>query len=286
MPGTDPDHTAMPTRDFLSTVELELIDQIAVLRLNRPHRNNAWNGKMHMAYRQRLLDADQNPDVRAIVVTGTGRAFCVGGDAKALEGHVEKGGYDPGTTSEIANPGYGTSDNFDAPFAYQMGLSKPIVAALNGPAAGIGLALAAFADIRFAVPGAKFTTAHGKLNLPAEYGLSWVLPRVMGLGRANDVLLTSRVFLSDEAYQLGFVNSLFAAEDLLDETLNYTRRMIATVSPNSLRQTRWQTYEDLHLSARESVERSETLLNEMMREADYAEGVQAFVQKRKPEWTG
>ncbi len=272
--------------DYMDTVTVELIDEIAVLRLNRPHRHNAWNGKMHMAYRQRLLDADQDPAVRAIVVTGTGGAFCVGGDSKALEGHVKKGGYDPGTTDEMAYPGYGTSDNFDAPFAYQMGLSKPIIAALNGPAAGIGLALAAFADLRFAVPGAKFTTAHGKLNLPAEYGLSWVLPRVMGLGRANDILLTSRVFLSDEAFQLGFVNSLFARDALLDETLNYTRAMIAAVSPNSLRQTRWQTYGDLHLSAAESVLRSEELLNEMMREADYAEGVQAFTQKRKPQWQG
>jgi len=276
----------MASANYLDTVTVTHIDQIAVLTLNRPHRNNAWNGKMHMAYRQRLLDADRDNSVRAIVVTGEGRAFCVGGDSKALESHAKKGEYDSGTTAEMVNPGFGVSRNFDAPFAYQMGLSKPIIAALNGPVAGIGLALAAFADLRFAVPGAKFTTAHGKLNLPAEYGLSWVLPRLMGLGRANDLLLTSRVFLSDEAYQLGFVNSLFAREDLLEETLNYTRQMIAAVSPNSLRQTRWQTYEDQHLSAAEAVERSEMLLNTMMGEADYTEGVKAFTQKRKPKWTG
>ena len=192
----------MGDSSYLETVTVEHIDGIAVLRLNRPHRNNAWSGKMHMAYRHHLLEADVDESIRAIVVTGTGRAFCVGGDSKALEGHAEKGAYDPGTTNEMANPGYGRSPNFDAPFAYQMGLSKPIVAALNGPVAGIGLALAAFADLRFAVPGIKFTTAHGKLNLPAEYGLSWVLPRLMGLGRANDILLSSRIFYSDEAYQL------------------------------------------------------------------------------------
>ncbi len=274
----------MTDSSYLDTVSVTHIDGIAVLRLNRPHRNNAWNGKMHMAYRKRLLDADQDRSVRAIVVTGEGRAFCVGGDSKALEGHVIKGGYDPGTNDEMANPGYGTSPHFDAPFAYQMGLAKPIIAALNGATAGIGLALAAFADLRFAVPGAKFTTAHGKLNLPAEYGLSWILPRMMGLGRANDILLTSRVFYSDEAYRLGFVNSLFAADDLLEETLNYARRMIATVSPNSLRQTRWQIYEDLHLSAAESVRRSEALLDSMMKEPDYKEGVQALVHKRPPNW--
>ena len=95
---------------------------------------------MHMAYRALLLEADANDAVRAIVVTGSGSAFCVGGDAKALQGHVEKGGYDAGTSEDIAMPGYGANANFDAPFAYQMGLSKPLVAALNGAAAGIGLA--------------------------------------------------------------------------------------------------------------------------------------------------
>ena len=145
----------MAELDYLDTVSVTHHNGIAVLTLNRPHRNNAWNGKMHMAYRQRLLDADTDDSVRAIVVTGEGRAFCVGGDSKALQGHAEKGGYDPGTTNEMVDPGYGVSPNFDAPFAYQMGLSKPIIAALNGPAAGIGLALAAFADLRFARPGSK-----------------------------------------------------------------------------------------------------------------------------------
>ncbi len=181
-------------------------------------------------------------------------------------------------------PGFGTAPEFDAAFAYHFGLSKPLVAAMNGPAAGIGLALACFADLRFAVPGAKFTTAHGKLNLPAEYGLSWMLPRIMGLGRANDILLTSRVFLSDEAYELGFVNQLCEPDELMDKTYAYVNQMVATVSPNSLRQTRWQIYRDLHRDVAASVEDSEALLNQMMAEPDYKEGVRAFIEKRPPEW--
>ena len=266
------------------TVLYEVRNDIALLTLNRPHRHNAWNGTMHMAYRQALLRADTDNQVRAIIVTGSQRAFCVGGDAKALAGHVEKGGYDPGTSADIAMPGYGRDPDFDAPFAYQMGLSKPIIAALNGPAAGVGLALAAFTDLRFAVPGVKFTTAHGKLNLPAEYGLSWVLPRIMGLGRANELLLTSRVMLSDEAHRLGFVNDLFPADQLIDATIAFVADMLARVSPNALRQTRWQTYADLHQSAAAAVTRSEELINEMMREQDYAEGVAAFTQRRLPSW--
>ncbi len=268
----------------LKNTEYEITDGIASIFLNRPHRMNAWTGRLHTEYRYLLAQADADPAVQAIVVSGRGRGFCVGGDSQALEGHSERGSYDPGTTADIAKPGYGVADEFDAAFAYHFGLSKPIVAAVNGPAAGVGLALACFADIRFAVPGVKFTTAHGKLNLPAEYGLSWMLPRIVGLGRANDLLLTSRVFTSDEAFELGFVNQLFEPEALLEETYAYVRQMIATVSPNSLKQTRWQIYRDLHRDVASAVKDSENLLNEMMSEDDYKEGVQAFVEKRPPDW--
>ena len=268
----------------LKNTEYELNDGIATIALNRPHRANAWTGRVHTEYRYLLNQADQDPRVGAIVVTGRGKAFCVGGDSEALEGHSKRGGYDPGTGPDLAQPGYGVSDNFDAAFAYHFGLTKPVIAAVNGPAAGVGLALACFADIRFAIPGIKFTTAHGKLNLPAEYGLSWMLPRIMGLGRANDILLTSRVFLSDEALTLGFVNQLFEPAELLEKTHAYARNLIDSVSPNSLRQTRWQIYRDLHRDVAASVQESEVLLNDMMREADYREGVRAFVEKRPPVW--
>ena len=150
--------------------------------------------------------------MRVIIVIGRGKGFCVGGDNQALSGHVDRGAYDSGISEDIANPGFGTDEYFDASFAYHFGLDKPVIAAINGPAAGVGLALACFADLRFAVPGVKFTTAHGKLNLPAEYGLSWMLPKIVGLGRANDLLLTSRVFTSDEALSLGFVNQILSQQ--------------------------------------------------------------------------
>lgn len=268
----------------LKNTALEIDNGIATIWLNRPHRMNAWTGRLHTEYRHLLAQVDADPKVQAIVVTGKGKGFCVGGDAEALAGHSERGSYDAGTRDDIATPGYGVAPEFDAAFAYHFGLSKPIVAAINGPAAGVGLALPCFADIRFAVPGVKFTTAHGKLNLPAEYGLSWMLPRIMGLGRANDILLTSRVFTSDEALTLGFVNALFEPEDLLKETYAYVRNMINTVAPNSIRQTRWQIYKDLHRDVAASVTESETLLNSMIGEADYREGVKAFMEKRPPRW--
>ena len=183
----------------LKATRYHLDDGIAVITLNRPHRMNAWTGRMHTEYRWNVMQAENDPAVRVIVVTGEGRGFCVGGDAEALQGHAERGSYDPGTTPELARPGYGVAPEFDAAFAFHFGLSKPVLAAVNGPAAGVGLALVCFADLRFAAAGARFTTAHGKLNLPAEFGLSWMLPRLVGLTRANDLLLTSRVFTAEEA---------------------------------------------------------------------------------------
>jgi enoyl-CoA hydratase/carnithine racemase len=257
---------------------------IATITLHRPERMNAWTGRMHAEYRHCLALADRDSAVRAIVVTGAGRGFCVGGDAAALQGHVEKGGYDPGTPAALAEPGFGTSAEFDASFAYHFGLSKPVIAAVNGPAAGVGLALACFADLRFAAAGIKMTTAHGKLNLPAEYGLSWLLPRMIGLTRANELLLTSRVFSSEEALAFGLVNAVYATSSLLQETYAFTHSLIETVSPNSLRQTRWQIYRDLHRDVASSVRDSETLLDAMTREGDYKEGVEAFIAKRAPRW--
>ena len=270
----------------LKSTEFE-VDQegIATIWLSRPKRMNAWTGRMHTEYRYLLSRAEQDQGVRGIVVTGRGKGFCVGGDSDALTGHIKKGGYDSGTSDEIEWPGYGVSDEFDALFAYHYGLSKPIVAAINGPVAGVGLALACFVDIRFAAPGIKLTTAHGKLNLPAEYGLSWVLPRLVGLGRANDLLLTSRVFYSEEALTMGLVNQLFDSVNIVQQARGYLHEMVRAVSPNSIKQTRWQIYKDLHRDAASSVEDSEKLLKEMMKEQDYQEGVQAFLDKRNPKWS-
>ena len=259
-------------------------DGIGIIRLCRPHRMNAWTGRMHTEYRWCVQQAEDDANVRCIVVTGEGRGFCVGGDAEALEGHAQRGGYDPGTTREIAKPGYGRAAEFDAAFAFHFGLSKPVLAAVNGPAAGVGLALACFADIRFAAAGAKFTTAHGKLNLPAEFGLSWMLPRIVGLTRANDLLLTSRVFTAEEATNFGLMLEVLPAEQVLPRTLAYARELISSVAPNSLRQTRWQVYRDLHRDVATSVIESERLVDEMMGEPDYAEGVRAFTEKRPPRW--
>lgn len=272
----------------LKTIVYKVADFIATIMLSRPKRRNAWTGRMHTEYRWALAEADRDPAVRVIVVTGdpAGDAFCAGADLGALEGHSEKGRYDPGTPEDIARPGYGVAPEFDASFAYHFGLTKPVIAAVNGAAAGVGLVLAAYADLRFAVPGAKFTAAHGRFNFPAEYGLSWLLPRIVGLTHANDILLSSRVFTSDEAMSMGFLNKLLPAEELMPHAMDYARRMAESVSPGSLRVTKNQIYTDLHRDAASAVNEAERLLSEMATHPDYKEGVKAWMEKRKADWRG
>jgi len=272
----------------LKTTRYEVTDKIALITLARPKRRNAWTGRMHTEYRWLLEQANQDPDVRVIVVTGDpeGQAFCAGADLGALEGHAEKGRYDPGTAEDIATPGYGVDPNFDASFAYHFGLDKPVIAAINGAAAGVGLVLAAFADLRFAATGAKFTTAHGRFNFPAEFGLSWILPRIVGLTHANDLLLSSRVFTAEEAMAMGFLNRLLAPDQLMGEVMAYAANIANSVAPGSARETKHQIYRDLHGDAASAVRKAESLLEEMVRHPDYGEGVKAWMQKRVAQWAG
>jgi len=257
-------------------------DRVATITLHRPDRLNAWTGRMHAEYRALLQRACTDSRVRVIVVTGSGRAFCAGADARALEGHVERGAYDAGLGDDVAMPGYGVRPEFDADFAYHFGIPKPIIAAVNGPAAGVGFVLACYCDLRFAARGAKLTTSHGRLGLPVEYGLSWLLPRLIGVTRAADLLLSSRVVLAEEAEQLGLVNRTLPPDDLLPHTYAYARQLAGEIAPSSLAATKLQLYRDLHGDVVASVEDAGTRMAEMMRGDDFAEGVAALTGKRPP----
>jgi enoyl-CoA hydratase/carnithine racemase len=267
----------------LKAIGYSVADRVATITLARPDRLNAWTGRMHTEYRQAVAVAEADPEVRVLVVTGEGRGFCAGADSAALEGHVANGGYDDGIREELATPGYGVRSEFDHHFAFHYGLRLPVLAAINGPAAGVGLVLACYADLRFAATGAKLTTAHGRLGLPAEYGLSWVLPRLIGLARAADLLLSSRVLLAEEAAEIGLVNRVLPPDELLPAIYEYARVLASEISPASILATKRQLYADLlHGDVGASVETSGRLLEEHMRGADYREGVQALRDKRPP----
>ena len=215
-------------------------------------------------------------------MTGAGRGFCAGADTRALEGHVERGAYDPGTGPGLESPGFGVRPEFDAEFAYHFGIPKPVIAAVNGAAAGVGFALACYCDLRFAAAGAKLTTAHGRLGLPAEFGLSWLVPRLVGLTRAADILLSSRVLLAEEAAEIGLVNQVTPAEELLDTVHRYARVLATEVSPASLAATKLQLYTDLHRDAATAARDAEERLRVMMTGPDFEEGVAALTARRPP----
>jgi enoyl-CoA hydratase/carnithine racemase len=266
----------------LKATTYAVADRVATITLNRPERLNAWTGRMHTEYRWCLAQAAEDATVRVIVVTGAGRGFCAGADAEALAGHVDKGGYDAGVAVDLATPGYGTDPRFDAEFAYHFGVPKPILAAINGPAAGVGLALACYCDVRLAAAGAKLTTAHGRLGLPAEFGLSWLLPRLIGAARAADLLLSCRVFYAEEAHAMGLVAQVLAPEALGDAVAAYAGELATRVAPSSLAATKRQLYLDLHRGAVESIDEADRLLREMVPSAEFQEGVAALREKRPP----
>ena len=268
--------------DDLKVTRYGVTDAIATITLHRPERLNAWTGRMHTEYRALLARAADDVTVRVIVVTGSGRGFCVGADTKALEGHVERGSYDPGVGSDLARPGYGVRPEFDVDFAYHFGIAKPIIAAINGPAAGVGLVLACYCDLRFAAAGVKLTTSHGRLGLPAEYGLSWLLPRLIGMTRAADILLSSRVVVAEEAERLGLVNRVVASEELLATTYAYAGLLATEIAPSSLASTKLQMYTDLHRDVASSVTESSARMFEMIKGPDFGEGVSALTERRAP----
>ena len=248
---------------------------VAVLTFNRPERMNGWSGGLAAGFYAGIDAAEADPAVRAIVLTGSGRAFCAGADM--------------GDLSSIGSASVGTAG--DADLSAMVGerhplfvttLRKPIIAAINGACAGIGLNQALMCDVRFAAAGAKFTTSFARRGLIAEYGISWILPRVVGWGAALDLLLSGRVFYAEEAAELGMVKEVVAAEELLPRAIAYAEDIAANCAPSSLAVIKRQVYGDALREALDSSELAETLMHESMQRPDFIEGITAFFEKRPP----
>ena len=199
---------------------------VAVVTLNRPERMNAWGGGLAAEFYRCVDRADSDPEVRVIVVTGSGRAFCVGADMGGLE---TIGGASEGSDGVDVSKLVGDRQPY-----FVTGLRKPVIAAINGPCAGIGLTLALMCDIRFAAAGAKFTTAFARRGLIAEYGISWILPRVVGWSAAQDLLLSGRTFHAEEAAELGMVKEVVPADEVLPRALAYAEDIAANCAPSSM----------------------------------------------------
>src|SRR2546423_11283436 len=205
----------------MDVILMEVEDRVAILTLTRPDRLNAWTREMEARYFELLGQCASDPEVRAIVVTGAGRGFCAGADMGSLQDIGEAGGV-------------GDARDQLRPQNVAQLVPKPVIAAINGACAGIGFVHALYCDIRFAASDAKFTTAFARRGLVAEHGISWTLPRLVGHAKALDLLMSGRVFLGDEAAQLGVVNAAFAGGALLDRTLAYARDLAANCSPAAM----------------------------------------------------
>lgn len=268
----------------LKSTRFEIDQTVATVYLHRPHRHNAWTGRMHAEYRWIMAHLEQTPGLRVVVVTGTPPAFCVGGDSEALAGHADRGGYDEGRHEDPATPGHGVRREFDHDLAWHFGYRLPVIAAVNGACAGIGLALALFCDLRFVSATAKVTTAAPKLGLPAEYGLSWTLPRLVGVARAADLLLSGRVVTGAETAEWGLWNQVLPdGETTLAAARDYAHQLARSTGPNAVTTTKRQLYADLlRHDVGASVEESKRLLDAAMGTGEYREGVAALRARRPP----
>ncbi len=246
----------------------EARDNVALITLNRPERLNAWNGDLATGYFDSLDRAAADPAIGAIVVTGAGRGFCAGADMDVLQGIQGGAGSD------------GEPERRDA--RYAMSIPKPVIAAVNGACAGLGFVHAVACDVRFAAAGAKFTTAFSRRGLIAEHGSSWTLPRLVGQAHALDLLMSGRVILAEEALEMGLVNRVVPAQDLLDETLAYAADMASNAAPMSMAVIKQQVYNHPIMPLDDAMDASNQLMRESLRRSDFKEGVASFLEKRPP----
>jgi len=241
-------------------------ESVATITLDRPERHNAWTSEMGEQYFDQLERAAADPGVRAIVVTGAGRSFCPG--------------LDMGSLATVASAG--SAQGSSRPQTFPLGIPKPIIAAINGACAGIGLSLALMCDIRFAAAGAKLTTAFARRGLIAEHGTSWLMPRLVGMARALDLLLSARVVTAEEARELGLVNFVVPQGQVLPAALDYARDLVQNVSPTSMSVIKRQVLRHVDLPLDQALAESNALMAESLRRPDVAEGVASFVEQRPP----
>jgi enoyl-CoA hydratase/carnithine racemase len=247
---------------------LAVRDGVATVTFNRPDRLNAVTPTMAGAYVDALLQCDDDPAVRVVVVTGAGRAFCAGADlgelsqgADYLDEHFGSPSVAPDTALRVR---------------------KPVIAAVNGPVAGLGFAYLLVCDIRLIDPSATLQTSFAKLGLVAEYGLSWLLPRTIGYSRATELLMSSRPIGADEAQRIGLAHAVSAPGTVVDEAVAYARNLIATSSPASWAAVKSQLLTDGARGFDDCLAETYGLMRASFRGPDVAEALAARAEKRAP----
>jgi len=272
----------MRTQEILYSVER----RVATITLNRPDKLNAWTRTMEGEVREAMQEAAQDDAVRVIVLTGAGRGFCAGADMSLLQGVVEKSVHPlPDAAPAGANGQDGRAD-FQRQYSYFPAVPKPIIGAINGPAVGLGLVVAMFCDLRLASEEARFGTAFARRGLIAEYGLAWLLPRIVGHAHALDLLLSARIVPAAEAVQIGLVNRVIPQASFMDEVYAYASELATNVSPRSMRVIKRQVYEAMFQTLGEALDTASEEMKASLQCEDFKEGVAHFVEKRAPAFSG
>lgn len=265
-------------------------DRVATITLNRPDKLNAWTAAMEREVRSAVEEAEIDRQVRVIVLTGAGRGFCAGADMSLLGAVAKQGVSDQVREGTLRNTGKERREHvradFQKKYSYFLATEKPVIAAINGPAVGLGLVIALYCDLRFASDSARFSTVFARRGLIAEYGMAWMLPRIVGHSNALDLLFSGRTIDAAEALRMGLANRVFPQETFLDQVYDYARDLASNVSPRSMKVMKQQVYEAMFQSLEEAFAASEREMLESLACEDFKEGVAHYLEKRSPAFTG
>ena len=259
-------------------------DPVAVITMNRPDSLNAFTVRMLAEIRHALGEAEKDERAVGIVVTGAGRGFCAGMDMNALDSMSGGTGAAEEDLSALkASPGDpDMGPNFQVTYSYLLSVRKPIIAAVNGACAGLGFVFALLSDLRFVDRSARFSTAFSQRGLIAEHGASWMLPRLIGPGKALDLLWSSRKFDGQEAADLGLAERLCEPGRALDDAVAYVKELAGSASPTSLKLMKAQVYRHLNMPLGEAMRESNQWMEQSLKREDFREGVRSFIERRPP----
>ncbi|MEI6440432.1 MAG: enoyl-CoA hydratase [Alphaproteobacteria bacterium] len=265
-----------------------VVDGVAVITLNRPDRLNAWRGEMERDVRAAMRVASDDTQVRVIILTGAGRGFCAGADMNGLQSVVDSQGGAAASPSRSGPPLFdpASREDFKKQYSFFPAVPKPIIAAINGPCAGLGMIMALYADMRFASDAAVFTTAFSKRGLIAEHGISWLLPRLVGMANAADLLFSARTVRAAEALSLGLVSRVIPQAEFEDGVMEYAQMLAGQVSPRSLREMKREIWNAQFQTLAEAIDAANLDMEGSFRSDDFREGVAHFVEKRAPNFSG